>query len=363
MTGRRRVVRGGLLALLLLAVTAGPAAADPPGPTNYDARLVAIEPDLEGVEARVLGGDSFLQLTLDQGREALVRGYDGEELYLRFDASGEVYVNRRSQTYYQNQSRYNPGAADRPAELGPDVPPDWELVSTTGSYAWHDHRIHWMSPTQLPFLADPDGSGQGQPVDPDADEPQLTGSVWVDPVPITVDGEPVDLVGEVYYLPDASPVPAVLAAVLALAAVVAIGWRSTAAGVLAGGVAGAVVALAVAVPQVVGLPPGVEAQPLQVVIPLIALLVAVAGLSVRSRSALAVVVASAAGIPLLGWVLTNAGAITAPIVPPGTWPDALVRPAVGLVLGAGLGVLVVGVRDLLAGEALSLDPGPDPATP
>lgn len=362
MTGRRgtRLRRGGLLALVLLALTMGPAAADPPGPTNYDARLVAIEPPLEGVEARVLGGDSFLQLTVQEGREALVRGYDGEELYLRFDASGEVYENHRSQSYYQNQSRYNPGAADRPDQVGADVPPDWVLVSTTGSFAWHEHRIHWMSPNQLPFLAD-DGSGEARTVDPDADEPQLTGSIWVEPVPITVDGEPVDLVGEVYYLPDASPLPALLAAVLALVAVVALGWRSPAAGVLAGGLGGGVVALALAAPQVVGLPPGVEAQPLQVVIPLIALLVVGAGLSVRSRSAFAVLVAGAAGIPLLGWVVTNIGAVTAPIVPPGTWPDTLVRIAVGLVAGAGVGVLVVGIRDLLAGDALSLDPGPDPA--
>ena len=119
-------------------------------------------------------------------------------------------------------------------------------------------------------------------------------------------------------------------------------------------------ALAVGVPQVVGLAPGVVGQPLQVVVPLIALLVAGAGLSVRSRSPFAVVVASASGLVLLGWCVTNLGALTAPIVPPGTWPDAVVRVAIGLVAGAGLGAVVVGVRDLLGGDALSLDPGPDP---
>ena len=158
----------------------------------------------------MLGGDSFPQLTVEEGREAL---------YLRFEASGEVCENRRSQTYYQNQSRNNPGAADRPDELGADVPPDWVLVSTTGSYAWHDHRIHWMSPITLPFLAVAEDSGEERTVGPDADEPQLTGSIWMDPVP--------------------------------------------------------------------------------------------------------------AGIPLLGWVITNIGAVTAPIVPPGRWPDVLVRIAVG----------------------------------
>jgi hypothetical protein len=355
-----RWLHAGGLALLLLVLTAGPAAADPPGPTNYRAEVVGLEPATEGVDAAVLGGDSFLQLRVDDGHEAVVRGYDGTELYLRFDANGEVWENHRSRSYYQNQSRYSPDAADRPAELGADVPPDWVRVSTDGTYAWHDHRIHWMSPATLPFRADA-GDEEGAPVDPSASEPQQA-LVWTDPVPIIVDGAEVGIVGEVTYLPDASPLPTIAAGLVALLAVVAIGWRSPVAGILVGAVGGAVVALAVSLPQVVGQAAGVQGQPLQLVVPGIALLVVLAGLSVRSRSGFALVVAGAAGVPLLGWVGTNLGAVTAPIVPPGTLPDDLVRVAVGLVAGGGLGALVVGVRDLLAGDAWSLDPGPEPAT-
>lgn len=347
------------LALLAMVLTAGPAAADPPGPTNYDAEVVGLEPAVDGVEAAVLGGDSFLQLTVAAGHEVVVRGYDGEELYLRFDPTGEVYENHRSRTYHQNQARYSVSDSAIPSDTGAGVPPDWVLVSTTGSYAWHDHRIHWMSPSTLPFRAD--GGDEAVPVDPSLDEPQPT-TVWAEPIPILVDGERIGIVGELTYLPDASPVLPLLAAVVALAVVVALGLRSPVAGIVAGGVGGAVVALAVSVPRVVGLAPGVQGQPLQVIVPAIALLVVGAGLSVRSRSAFALVVAGAAGIPLLGWVVTSLGALTAPIVPPGTLPDGAVRLAVGLVAGAGLGAVVVGVRDLLTGEALSLDPGPEPIT-
>lgn len=350
---RGRWLRATGLGLLLLVVTAGPAAADPPGPTNYDAEVVGIEPATDAVEARVLGGDSFLQLDVAEGHEVVVRGYDGEELYLRFDADGSVFENRRSSSYYQNQSRYNPNAADRPAEVGADVPPDWVQVSSTGSYAWHDHRIHWMSPTTLPFRSDVEEE-DGVPIDPSSGEAQPA-AVWVDPVPITVDGEQVGIVGQVTYLPDASPVPALVAGVVALVVVIGLGLRRAATGILVGAVGAAVLAVAVGVPQLVGLAPGVEGQPLQVVIPGIALLVVVAGLAVRSRSPFALVVAGAAGVPLLGWVVTNAAALTAPIVPPGTLPDVLVRAAVGVVAGCGVGALVVGIRDLLTGDTLALD--------
>lgn len=355
--GRRRGAVVAAVGCLVMVLTAAPAFADPPGPTNYRAEVVGIEPPTDAVEAEVLGGDSFLRVTVAQGHEALLRGYDGEELYLRFDANGEVYENRRSQSYYQNQSRYDPTAADRPAELGVDVPPDWVLVASDGSYAWHDHRIHWMSPTTLPFRADTDDAGQARPVDPALGEPQPT-TVWSEPIPLTVDGEQLGIAGEVTYLPDASPVGALVAAALALVGVVLLGWRSATAGILVGAVGGAVLALAVSVPQVVGLTPGVEPQPLQVIIPAIALLVVGAGMAARARSTVALAVAGAAGIPLLGWAVSNVGAVTAPIVPPSVVPAMLFRVVLGAVAGGGIAVVAVGMRALATSDALSLDPGP-----
>ena len=351
---RARIVLGCVVGLLVL--TASPAAADPPGPTNYRAEVQGLRPPVDGVTAEVLGGDSFLQLRVAEGHEVVVPGYDGEELYLRYDADGSVHVNLRSVSHYQNQSRYDPGAADRPAEVGADVPPEWQLVSTDGTYAWHDHRIHWMSPNRLAPAAD----GSGDPVDPSLGEPQPT-TVWAEPIPIRADGDQVGITGELVHLPPASPLPTVLAAVAVLVAAVLIGRRSAAAGVLAGVLGGAVVAVAVSLPQVVGLPAGVEAQPLQLVLPGLAVVVALAGWAVRGRSAFGLAVAGAGGVPLLGWTLANLGGLTAAIVPPESIPDLLGRLALGVAAGGGLGAVVVGVGDLLGGDALSLDPGPDPA--
>ena len=353
---RGRVLLGCVAAVLLL--TATPAAADPPGPTNYRAEVQGLQPPADGVTAEVLGGDSFLQLRVDEGHEVVVPGYDPDEpeLYLRFDPDGSVYVNVRSVAHYQNQARYGRDADELPPDVGSDVPPEWQLVSTSGTYAWHDHRIHWMSPNRPAFRAD----GSGEPVDPSLGEPQPT-TVWAEPIPIRVDGQEVGITGELVHLPPASPVPAVLAALAALGVVVLIGRRSAAAGVLVGVLGGAVVAGAVSLPQVVGLPAGVEAQPLQLVLPGLAAVVALAGWAVRGRSSFGLAVAGAGGVPLLGWTLANLGGLTAAIVPPASVPDLLGRLALGVAAGGGIGAVVVGVGDLLGGDALALDPGPDPA--
>lgn len=350
------LLRSVALAVLLMVLSATPALADPPGPTNYTAVATGIQPAVDGVEARVIGGDSFLQLSVE-GHEVVVPGYDGEELYLRFDSNGEVYENRRSQSYYQNQSRYNPEAADRPAEIGADVPPEWVLVSTNGTYAWHDHRIHWMSPNTPPPLAD----GSGQDVDPSGTSVQRV-NWWTEPVPIRVDGQPAGISGELLYHPPASPLPTVLAAVAVLAGALVLGRRSMTAG-LAVAVAGpGLLALAVSLPERVGLPAGVQGQPLQLVLPAIALLVAAAAWSARDRSPFALPLAGLAGVPLLGWFLANLAGITAAVVPPDVVPDLASRLVLGAVAGGGLAGVVLGVQHLLFSDALSLDPDAEPSS-
>ena len=42
----------------------------------------------------------------------------------------------------ENESRYG-GSSSPPA--GVDGESQWVAVATDGSYAWHDHRAHWMS--------------------------------------------------------------------------------------------------------------------------------------------------------------------------------------------------------------------------
>ena len=71
-------------------------------------------------------------------------GYRGEP-YLRFNADGMVDENLRSPTRADNESRYGGSSSAGSARPG-DVAPQWAQVATDGSYAWHDHRAHWMSP-------------------------------------------------------------------------------------------------------------------------------------------------------------------------------------------------------------------------
>ncbi len=155
-----------LMALVVLSPAA--ALADPAGPTDYETTIVSIEPEVDGLSARMLGGDSFLELTT-VGHDVLITGYRGEP-YLRFDADGTVYENARSETTYLNQDRY--GETEVPATADPDADPEWVEVASDGRYAWHDHRTHWM--VEEP----PPGAEPGD-------------TVLEAVVPLEVDGEPV----------------------------------------------------------------------------------------------------------------------------------------------------------------------------
>ena len=141
----RRVVRfviavaaaaGTLLAL------AAPASADPPGPTDYESRVVSITPLTDAISVAFIGGDSFMELTVADGHRVIVFGYGGDA-YLRFDADGSVWENDASPTRYLNEDGF--AAADVPAEPDPQAAPRWRRVGSGGRHAWHDHRTHWMN--------------------------------------------------------------------------------------------------------------------------------------------------------------------------------------------------------------------------
>lgn len=199
-----RALHLALLTLALLVLVAAPAVADPALPSNYDSRLVG-DIGVATVDVRVAGGDSFFVLEVQPGTEVMVPGYDNDEdfsdidqleQYLQVLPDGTVRLNRNSQAYYSNEARF--GAAAPPG-AGPDAPPDWETVGSDGRVAWHDHRIHWMSPT-------PPGS-----VD------TATGGLVTDyRVPMLVDGELVVAEGTLEYVPERSPVVVGLLAVMGL---------------------------------------------------------------------------------------------------------------------------------------------------
>jgi len=136
---RRRAVVAGAALLALLA--AAPASAHQGNP-NYRSVINGVTPAVPGLRLQVLNFDDRLQLDNRTGKTVVVRGYQNEP-YLRVLSDGTVQVNHNSPAFYLNNDRTSTGKV--PANAKPNATPDWQVVDRTGSYQWHDHRIHWMS--------------------------------------------------------------------------------------------------------------------------------------------------------------------------------------------------------------------------
>ncbi len=334
----RRILWGLLVAAVAVLVPAAPAAADPPGPTDYRSEVTSVSPDVDGVEVSIVGGDGFLLLEVAEGITVEVPGYAGEP-YVRFLPDGTVQENQESAATYLNQgrTRSNP---DR--EYDPEAEPVWRTVATDGRWAWHDHRIHFM------------GGG-----DPPAGVRTATGVEWE--VPIVVDGEEVTIEGTYRLLDAPSPWPwvALSAAIVVVALVVGARWVSpvTVAGalVLLGGIGGVVAGVA----QRGASPPGAPTSPLVVILPAIA---AVAGtIAVLQRGRVLRAVAALAGAAALGaWA-----AFRLPVLWSAILPTSLAAPTdralTAAALGAAVAAAILVVRSGALAPDLHDDPAPDPA--
>ena len=220
MSGSRWVVAVAVTVLAAL-VPAGAARADPAGPTDFETRVVAVTPPTDAIDVDVIGGDSFLQLTVAPGNEVVVEGYQ-QEPYLRFRADGVVEENQRSPATYLNASRY--GGDDVPAGADPALPPDWQPVGSDGRFAWHDHRAHVME--------------RGTPATGAPGEQIQTATLRM-----TVNGAPVDVAVAVTWIPAPSRVPLAVGAaiggglaILALATRHRLAWPLLAVAVAAAGI-------------------------------------------------------------------------------------------------------------------------------
>jgi hypothetical protein len=327
------------LGVAALAVLAGasPAAADPPRPTDYRSTITSIEPAPDGVEVAIVGGDSFLEVTVDEGHEVEVPGYEGEP-YLRFGADGSVERNENSPARYLNDSRQ--GETTVPASAGEDAQPDWREVASGGQYAWHDHAIHWM------------GSGS-----PPGKSPGDVVTDWT--IELTVDGTPTEVAGTLVWEHPVSPVPWVALAVAAAAVVLGVGHllRGDPARVGLVGPAAALVAAAVA--TVVGWGQYADA-PASSGVSLLVVLVPVAGvvlgaaafvLTVRHRApGVARAAALAAAAAVLGWAALRIAVLWKPVLST-TLPANVDR--AGTAVALGLALAAAGVVVLASGLALS----------
>ncbi len=203
-TARRSVLLVMLVALwLLLGVPA--ASADPPGPTDYRSTVTEIDPEVGGFSIEIVGGDSFVVLQADPGVMVDVVGYSGEP-YLRFLPDGTVQENQRSPSRYLNEDRY--AAVEVPDSASASAAPEWKQVATDGSYAWHDHRTHWMNSIRPPGRSPGDEIAEGV-------------------IPLFVDGTEVDVTVSSVWQPPPSALPVILGVILGvLVALVAITRRA-----------------------------------------------------------------------------------------------------------------------------------------
>jgi hypothetical protein len=149
---------------------------------GYVSTVSALDPNILGVDARVLGGDDRLWLANYSGKTIVILGYEHEP-YLRFGEDG-VYANIHAPDVQLNRSRFpgglNPGSSD------PTAPPSWERVADGTSYAWHDHRIHWAS---------------SRPPEPVRKHPDQVHLVFNWRVPARADGRPFAITGFLGYVP------------------------------------------------------------------------------------------------------------------------------------------------------------------
>ena len=313
--------------------TAPPALADAAGPTDYRSEIVSIEPPTSALKVEMIGGDSFISLELLDPVEVIVIGYFGEP-YLRFSPQGEVFENLRSPSRWLNQDRY--GAGEPPAYSDAGAAPEWLRVSESGSYAWHDHRSHWMNPNRPP------GAEAGDQV--------LEASV-----PLVVAGTDVDVTVASYLLAAPAIWPTAVG-VLVGAAMAGLALRSDRIGRMAPTAALAAGALALGGIAYRSVPVETAPSPLLWLLPLMALAAALFVIAVRNHLTTTVYLdglATAAGAVLLVWGVNRFDGLRRALIPsdaPG-WVDRFVIAAT-LVMGAV--IAAQGVAGLLRPKRLKV---------
>lgn len=311
----------GLAAVVLILVGATPASADPATPTNYRSQVVFVEgPGVAEVE--IVGGDAFVRLTAESGVTLEVLGYEGEE-YIRFDPNGAVLVNQRSPATYLNDDRY--ANVELPAEADADAVPQWKTVSTDGTYSWHDHRTHWMSPTPPTAVLESSGGRTVQIFD------------WT--LPLRVDGAEGKITGTLSWIPSTTALPWFALSVVTLVAAAAGSMRMG-----AHSLAGMLLTLAV-LALIAGFA-SVAAQPAEgrsygvdlLGPPLVVAIGVLAFVQARRSSGSVAQYVLIGSVGLAVWGVLRIGVLTHPILPT-TLPYALDRLATIVVLGGSVGLI------------------------
>ena len=338
MTPMRRILLSATAVCVWLGVSAAPASAHSVsgvGATNFHTNLIGIDPPMPGLKVKVVESGSRLELENRTGKEIIVLGYK-DEPYLRVGPDG-VFRNKLSPATYINKSRkgQEPPAAARNAKVG-EV--DWEKVSSEPLIRWHDHRIHWMLPTNPPEVrASP---GKRHVVDAE----------WV--VPIKAGTESLAVKGNLIWEPGPSALPWYVVALALLALVIVVGRRANWAAGLA-----AITALVVAIDifHAIGLGfanagglgyrlgKAISQGPLGVIAWVVGAL-AIVWLLRRGRDGLPLAALAGLQVALVGGI-ADASALSRSEVPFG-FGAGLARLAVAASIGLGVGLAVAAVLRL-----------------
>lgn len=138
-------------------------------------RIVSSPAANGAVQAKIVDGDRQLWLRVKRDTTVSVAGAEGEPMLL-FDRNG-VFVNVRSLT----------AAADRighfrlSRDLNPHASPAWQRLTGGHSFLWHDHRLHALEPLAK------------------GDARRTVIGRWS--IPLSIDGRPRPLEGELTYIP------------------------------------------------------------------------------------------------------------------------------------------------------------------
>jgi hypothetical protein len=310
MTVVRRLILVVAIATGVVCASATAASSLSLSPTDWQSSIISIAPSTEAVTVAVHNGGEVIQLTTKPGHTALIPGYRNEP-YLRVTATGEVQANLKSPTWWTNKDMTGSDAI--PESADPAAEPEWSTIANNGSVSWHDHRLHAMN---------------GVPADTN----------WT--VLVTVDDMPMVIRGQLTKLPSHGPLLELLLTIVAAAAIVTLGFRRAWTASSSALLVGAALAIIVAIGGWTATPSGFTPPRLSLLASVLAGVLAVACVVLRSSSRRLKVVSMVGAVAALAWwVALNFSSLTAVFIP-NSLDAAIVRFTVGLGLGIVVGVAV-----------------------
>jgi hypothetical protein len=336
----RRLWRWGVgTTVLAAAVLSAPQAAlaDAAGPTDFRSEVLSVTPATDAITVSIEGGDAFVRVVVEPGHEVIVPGYD-DEPYLRISGDGTVEENLRSMATYYNAERY--GTDDIPDIVDNTAAPRWRKIGDGGSWAWHDHRAHWM--------------GSEPPIGLDAGE-SLPSQV----IALIVDGDRGEVEVATTLQPDPSMWPAVFGVLIGLQLVLLAALAGPATVTLATLLLSSA-ATVVGVVQFRSLPG--ETGPLLSwwLLPSIALVCTVGTILIYGRwPLLQSALATLAGLQLALWGYTRRSTLTRAVLPTELpfWLDRVITAAT---LVGGAAIVVVSLLALFRPAEVAIAEAPDP---